>query len=216
MDEEPPLRLDSPAPPSARSGLPGRNVLLAGLAVALAGGLALGVLARPKLALPEPPKPMQPVTQSAQPRMQVLPAVEAPAPSGPPLEVLPPATAAARHNPPAEPVTILPARDVAAAEPEPRPQARPAFDCGAAEGPAEMAVCSDERLAAADRRLARAWSQALEAGAPEWELRRDQRAWLAARDDTAREAPDELAGLYDQRIRELREAAAEAAAWEPN
>lgn len=213
MDDEPPLRLDSPAPPSARGGLPDRNVLLAGLAVALAGGLALGVLARPKLALPEPPKPMRPV---AQPRMQVLPAVEAPAPAGPPLEVLPPATAAAGHAPSAEPVTILPARDVAAVEPEPRPRARPAFDCGTAEGPGEMAVCSDEQLAAADRRLARAWRQALAAGAPEWELRRDQRAWLAARDDTAREAPEELADLYEQRIRELRKAAAEAAAWEPN
>jgi uncharacterized protein len=61
------------------------------------------------------------------------------------------------------------------------------FDCARAEGPLERAICADERLAAADRRLARVYQATLgRAGERKDEVRRSQRAWLALRQRTCR------------------------------
>jgi uncharacterized protein len=98
--------------------------------------------------------------------------------------------------------TVAATGPIASPAPQP-PEIQASFDCAEALGEAEILVCSDPRLAAADRRMARALRAALDAGAPAWRLRRDQRDWLAARDAAAREAPGEVAGLYGQRIEEL-------------
>ncbi len=63
-------------------------------------------------------------------------------------------------------------------------------------------VCGDPQLAAADRRLNRAYREAIQAGVPERELRRAQDRWLGVREDAASD-PAALAAEYEHRIREL-------------
>jgi uncharacterized protein YecT (DUF1311 family) len=111
-------------------------------------------------------------------------------------------------NPPA------PASRVIVPDPPPRyatsaPQARPSFDCRYARSPSEQMVCDDPELAAADRRLARAYSRAIASGIPARELRAEQDDWLSIRDDAARHSSDAVASVYEQRIDELNELAAE-------
>jgi uncharacterized protein YecT (DUF1311 family) len=74
------------------------------------------------------------------------------------------------------------------------------FDCARAEGPLERAICADEGLAAADRRLARVYQATLDrAGDRKDEVRRDQRAWLGRRQGTCR-AGGALAGCIMESI----------------
>ena len=69
-------------------------------------------------------------------------------------------------------------------------------------------MCENPRLAAADRRLARAYREAADAGAPEWRLRQQQNRWLAARERAADEAPWAVTEVYEARIAELEDEAA--------
>ena len=64
-------------------------------------------------------------------------------------------------------------------------------------------ICVDPNLAAADRRLARAYREAIDAGIPERVLRRQQDAWLGARESAARYGPEDVARVYEARIAEL-------------
>ncbi|WP_395674523.1 lysozyme inhibitor LprI family protein [Phenylobacterium sp.] len=204
---KPPRRLD-------------RRLILGGVAGALVLGLGLGLLSRPQFVEPADRRPMQPVTPVP---VEVL----APAPQPMPkvagrLEVLPPdmarqAAAAPVVRAPAAPDTGEPVVARAPMGPPvglpeiiraPR-RASPSFDCGSARTQAEAMVCADPDLAAADRRLSRAYERAIDAGVPRRELRAEQDDWLAIREDAARRSPDAVASIYEQRTRELNDLAEE-------
>jgi uncharacterized protein YecT (DUF1311 family) len=65
---------------------------------------------------------------------------------------------------------------------------KPSFDCAKAASPAEQAICAEPDLAGADATLADLYRQAMAARrgdpAAAGALRREQRAWLAARDQS--------------------------------
>ena len=56
------------------------------------------------------------------------------------------------------------------------------FDCAKASRPVDRLICSDDRLADSDAKLALAYKKALAADANKDELRAAQRAWIAKRD----------------------------------
>ncbi|MFN3512877.1 MAG: hypothetical protein ACK41C_07530 [Phenylobacterium sp.] len=195
-----------------------RAAILAGSALGL--GLLFGLLARPELAVDRPPPaPMQPVAVadlSGQMEIEFNPPPAPPLPQdGGKLEVLPADMAAAApkapawsatYEPPPRPIPtpkldpVLPPQSA----PTPAPQAvRPSFECRFARTPAEVMVCRDAALAAADRRMARAFRRATDAGVPYAELRGEQDDWLAVREDAARRSRGAVASIYDQRIEEL-------------
>jgi hypothetical protein len=213
-----PQQLDR-RPPTAPRGprRPGKGVIAAGLAVALVLGVAGGLAMKPKLndqalgkqtqhrVVPLPREPsglgivvdrtVTAITQ--QPPLPVTPVgPQAPAPYPDPAVAAEPR---ARPRPPS-PVVVgsIPERNN-----PPVHVVRPAFDCRFARSMADRLVCVDPRLAAADRRMAQAYHHALDVGVPEEVLRRQQEAWLDARDQAAREGPEALADIYGQRIAEL-------------
>lgn len=154
-----------------------------------------------------------------------LPPPPEPPPVDAPLDVLPADMAAAA--PVAEPAADLPPLEALsppeqAEAPAPEPEVLPAsqhegpsFDCRRARSRAELMVCADPVLAEADRRLGAAYRAALAAGVPDWRLERQQRGWLRAREDAARDAPQAVSGVYEARIAELR-AQAGAPDWPPS
>ncbi|MDP1872665.1 lysozyme inhibitor LprI family protein [Phenylobacterium sp.] len=197
-----------------------------GLWIAGAAALALACVLAVGLALPgDPPDMAPPGAETLDIQVAERPAATAPpSMSGAPLDVLPQDMAeAAPHNPPPEPA---PQPDLAQA-PEAPPFAAadlrqpaslafsPSFDCRRARTPAERVVCADPVLAQADQQLAAAYEQALAAGIPDWRLERQQRRWLRAREDAAREAPAAVAEVYAARIAELEDQAALAPPEEP-
>jgi hypothetical protein len=106
-------------------------------------------------------------------------------------------------------VEVTDTRDVepAAYEDAPYPPrreyvARPSFNCRYARSRAEQMVCEDPRLAAYDRRLARAFRRAVDNGASYGRLRAQQDRWLAARERAA-VSPAAVGMVYQQRIDEL-------------
>jgi uncharacterized protein YecT (DUF1311 family) len=205
------LRLQPAGPPPTRR-MPRGLWIAAGGGLVLVGALALG------LALPgEPPDMAAPGAKTLDIQVAARPQPPAAPPPGTPLEVLPEAMAkAAPHNPPPEPP---PRPDVDLAQAPRAPEAAPwseddlrrpasmvppaTFDCRRARTPAERVVCADPALAQADQDLAAAYDQALAAGVPDWRLERQQRRWLRAREDAAREAPAAVAEVYAARIVEL-------------
>ena len=82
-------------------------------------------------------------------------------------------------------------------------RARPSFNCRYARTVSEQMVCADPYLAAADRRLARAYGQAIRRGIPEPELRRQQDIWLGVRESAARAGPEGVARAYAERTAQL-------------
>ena len=207
-----------------------KALILAGVAGACGLGLLLGVMARPDL-VGGRSEPMRAASVNADAAasdggMQIVvdkartpPPVE-PAASGP-LEVLP-ADMAAATAPSAIPaprgpvrVNLPPAPSAEAADrfqvpavveiPPPQAQSRPrpSFDCRYARSRSEEMVCGDPSLAEADRRLARAFRGATEAGVPYRQLRAEQDDWLSIREAAARRSPEAVASIYDQRIEEL-------------
>jgi uncharacterized protein YecT (DUF1311 family) len=126
------------------------------------------------------------------------------------LEVLPPGLAAAAPAPP-PPVQRAAAADVGedadATAPMPAPirmgDPTPAR-CAGAQSMAEDMVCEDASLAAADRRLNRAYRAALDSGAmPPGELRAEQQDWLSVREEAAHRSIRAVDSVYRQRIAEL-------------
>ena len=61
----------------------------------------------------------------------------------------------------------------------------------------------DPTIRNADRQMSRAYSSARAAGVPDWQLRRQQQRWEAARASAAREAPWAVHDVYLARIAEL-------------
>jgi uncharacterized protein YecT (DUF1311 family) len=210
-----------------------RKLLIGGVAGAVALGLVFGLWARPNFGEDgKAREPMRPVPQS----QAALP-IEVTAPVMPPvpkstgrMEVLPQDMARGAALPP---VTVVPSSRVIAVEPVPAPPpqervvapspvavspqprdasarvagAEPSFDCRYARSNAEQMVCGDPRLAAADRRLDRAFNRAVAAGVPARELRAEQDDWMQIREDAARRSPRAVASIYEQRIQELNELA---------
>lgn len=222
FDGEPPLTLErrDPAPAPRRIG---RKAMLGGVAVACVLGVGLGLAARPQLITDlMPHTPMQPAAP-AQPERQMdvvmaEPPPAVPPPPGPPLETLPPEMAgpplpASPPEPPlapiARPAPLAPLAPEAPWAPdapiarEPPGSERPSFDCRDAASLAEEMVCTDAVLAAADRHMARAYRRAERSGAPYEQLRADQDAWLAYREEAALRSPRAVASAYDRRIAEL-------------
>lgn len=226
----------APRPPEAP---PWRRPKVAAIvASACAVGLAFGLWAKPQFGDDgRSRQPMKPV--SAQPldgAMQIVvnPVKPAPATTTPSrLEVLPPdMVASAKAS--AEAIRTIAAPAVAAAAPEPAPRetvaldlppprlaeaprpapvVRPSFDCRLARTRAEEMVCQDPSLAAADRRLARAFRRATEAGVPYAPLRGEQDDWISIREAAARRSPEAVASIYDQRIEELEAMAQDGPDW---
>jgi uncharacterized protein YecT (DUF1311 family) len=89
----------------------------------------------------------------------------------------------------------------------PRTRANPSFNCRYARSLSEEMVCGDPELAAADRRLARAYNRAVAAGVPARALRAEQDDWLQIREQAARRSPRAVASIYEQRIDELNDLA---------
>ena len=204
--------VENPQSSSSLVNPPGRPalakpMLLAGVGAACVLGLALGLLARPQLAPDSRAEgSMKPVDQV---QIQIDRDEPLPAVTGGKLELLPAGTP--RAQAPVRPA-VQPINDIEPAAPsEPaRPVSRgPSFDCARSESAAEAMVCNDEALAAQDRTLATAWRRALDSGVPTWRLRRQQQSWLDAREEAARNSPEDVSDLYDQRIRELQDVAAE-------
>jgi uncharacterized protein YecT (DUF1311 family) len=112
------------------------------------------------------------------------------------------------------------AAEVAAAEaPEPEPAAEPPArkelaeagtprHCPGATTPADRAICGDAELEKLQRDLRRAYAAALDAHADRDVLRQRQLAWRDARNDVS--DPHRLAALYNERIRRLNAATADA------
>jgi len=80
---------------------------------------------------------------------------------------------------------------------------RPSFDCGGGLTRAQQVVCGDPRLAAADRRMSRAYAEALAVGGSGEELAAEQSDWLEIREDAARYSNRAVLNIYEQRTREL-------------
>lgn len=177
------------------------QMIVRGVAVALALGLVGGLVMRPNL--DDQPPAKQTVTRKAEiPREpENLEIVVAP----PPQPVIPLQPAIAEPLAPAprtaDGVVMRPYSDVT--RPAPVRRARPSFNCRFARSQSERMVCVDPRLAAADRRLARAYREAVDAGVPERVLRRQQDIWLGARESAARYGPEDVARVYEARIAEL-------------
>lgn len=75
----------------------------------------------------------------------------------------------------------------------------------ASPDPGEALACGDPALTAAQRRLNRAYAEAVAAGVSPDTLERQQHRWLAARAAAAREAPWAVREVYQARIAELQD-----------
>jgi uncharacterized protein YecT (DUF1311 family) len=89
-----------------------------------------------------------------------------------------------------------------------QPEVAPARPCAAAPTPADRTICAHPRLQTLQRSLRRAYAEALQVHQDRALLRQHQLAWRETRNDVA--APDRLARLYDDRIRRLHAATADA------
>jgi uncharacterized protein YecT (DUF1311 family) len=86
-----------------------------------------------------------------------------------------------------------------------RAATHPPDRCARVASPAERVLCANPDLEAADARLRRAYSQALEVGVDPIRLAREQASWRQARDSAT--TRDAMARVYARRIEELEQAA---------
>jgi uncharacterized protein YecT (DUF1311 family) len=188
-----------------------------GFAAGAAAGLALGWWvggvtrqAPPQPATP-PPAPVQiaalapqaaPVAAPAAPAAEPEPAPEAP-PEASEAPVLSLDAEDVSHDAVAQ--AVEPPPPVETVAPEPAVVADP---CAAEPTPADRTICGDRELRRLQRRLQRAYAEALSAHEEKALLRQRQLAWREARNDVA--DPGRLARLYERRIEKLNSATAEA------
>jgi hypothetical protein len=171
------------------------------IVVCLGVSLGFGVLAVRNLSKPEPP-PLYAMSSLTVPVEIAAPApTPEPGPAFAPLEVLPDEMARAAA---ARPV-IQTAAPIAS---EPPRRADPGFSCRRPDTPTARLVCGDTELTRLHRGMARAFDEAVATGVPYDSLRLDQDDWLRVREDAARYEPDGVAGMYRQRIAELKDMAA--------
>lgn len=214
------LTLDRPVPPSpaGRRGLPAATFAAGALL-----GASLGAWGATAMRAPDPPSPelaefraelaAVPTAGSArapeavQPEATTLPVVSTPAA---PREALPAsgpsATSAVARPPPG-----ATAETTADAGRSPAPiaaEARADEDCARQATPADRVICEEPELQDLQRALRRAYAVALTAHEERGLLRERQLAWREARNGVT--DPVRLTALYQQRIRRLEAATAEA------
>jgi len=136
-----------------------------------------------------------------------------PAPETPPEVTAEPAPPELAEGPAPSPDSADVARDATAEVVEPRrpPVVRttaPSDGCAAAPTPADRTICGDRKLQRLQRELREAYAEALDAHEERDLLRQRQLAWREARNTVS--DPARLARLYEQRIRKLNAATAEA------
>ncbi|MET0272102.1 MAG: hypothetical protein ABW360_03845 [Phenylobacterium sp.] len=197
-------RFTAPRAPRSR----GRAGAILGAALLLALGGGAGWFARDVLSPAAAPaiESLQVAAVTPAPPLQpAAPAAPEPAPEPLP-DVLPLEVAAEPEVPPA---------DVAAvAEAPPEPAEPPhvaeaeAGACASAPTPADREICGDPQLRRLQAELREAYAKALAAHEERDLLRQRQLAWREARNDITE--PGRLAALYEQRIRRLNAATAEA------
>jgi uncharacterized protein YecT (DUF1311 family) len=154
-----------------------------------------------------PPEPVTPLNPTLPTTPQTAPMDGyTPQPIPQPRVTVPPPVRTSQA--PAQPRTggpVMRPYEEAVRRPTPRVAARPSFNCRYARTPSERMVCVDPQLAAADRRLAQAYNQAIASGVPERVLRRQQDEWLGAREAAARYGPEDVSRVYEARISELQQ-----------
>lgn len=162
-------------------------------------GTKIEMAAAPEMSTPTlaPSKPVQQDRARSAPRASPPVVHLAQAAEPPPRFVDPEVSSNASASLPA-PAPVAPP----VAQPAPAPT-RPSFDCQGAQTRAQQMICSDPRLAAADRRLSQAYAAALAASGSEDELRSEQADWLEIREDAARYSNRAVLNIYEQRTREL-------------
>lgn len=214
------LRLDRPEPVSARKPRKFRRPPGVGFAAGIVVGAAVGWWAAGTL------QPPPPATPSAAP-LQVAALEPPPAPATLPVAVATaePVPAPTPETPPEPTGGPLPPdlpegpqlSPDAADEPVDTPVPAPAVvqtatgatgACAAEATPADRKICGDPELRRLQRELRQAYAEALEAHEDRDLLRQRQLAWADARNTVTE--PDRLAQLYEQRIRKLNAATAEA------
>lgn len=227
------LRLPAAGPERPRA--PRRHFLrdVAGFAVGITLGIGLGWwggrIARDVLSLPAAPaaapirtaalapRPAPALAPQAPSAAEPPPAPETPADPavGPPPNAQEPAantdsTAIEPPPPPPAPRNADPVRiaETAQSAPDRSTPAVVVKGCAAEATPADREICGDPELRRLQRELQRAYAQALDAHQDRALLRQRQLAWRDARNAVA--DPDRLARLYEQRIRKLNAATAEA------
>lgn len=102
----------------------------------------------------------------------------------------------------------IPTPVVEAALPPPPPPPVEETACAHEPTPADRAICANDDLQKLQRDLRQAYAKALDAHADRATLRQRQLAWRDARDQVG--DPDELAALYEARIRKLNTATTQA------
>jgi uncharacterized protein YecT (DUF1311 family) len=227
---EPPLEIARPSdaidngPPPERQRKIGFRT---GIAVGVVGGLALGLgvaeitfqpnapAATPPIATLLAPQPAV-VTAPAPPaQLQVVadtapapPAAAEAAPEAPPTEVAenaaPPTDAVAT----AKEILAPPAEEEKAPVEPPVKTLAVSKACAGQPTPADRIICDDPDLQKLQRELRQAYARALDAHEDRALLREHQLAWADARDSVT--DPVKLARLYEQRIRKLDAATADA------
>lgn len=224
------LRLDRRAEaPPPRAQRPRRALPISvGFLMGAIGGLGLGwvvsgrvdpmtLLHTPSAAIAAAPAKLD---------VSVAAAEAPPAPAAAPLDVLPADTVPPEALAAAAPTPETVAAEAPVAElTAPPPQAAPgpaevvkavdtsataADGCASRGTPADRAICEDPALQKLQTRLQQAYAEALDAHEDRATLRQRQLAWRDARNDVA--DPERLARLYEQRIRKLEAATAEARA----
>ena len=221
---DPGLRLRPAEPEIPRAPRRSRLPVVAGFALSLAVGVGLGwwgggiVREAPSPAAPPirtaalapAPLPAPTAPSAAEPAPESAPETPPDAAIGPPSpsnaqELARDADGRAPESPPAPPATDA----VAAAAPAPdRPAPVVANGCATEPTPADREICGDPQLRLLQRGLQRAYAAALEAHEDRALLRQRQLAWRDARNTVS--DPARLARLYQQRIRKLNAATAEA------
>jgi len=217
-DGEPPLRLgeapppieDTPPPPARVRQRWGHWATLC-FALGLGGGVAAGWWAadggqwqRP--ALPPAPAAAPPAPRAPRAPLPVTVAEAAPvmiptAPAAPPAEAVQAEAASTAPETPAAPE--------AKADPAPRPsEVAAASACKAEPTPADRAICDAPALRDLQAQLRQSYAAALEAHEDKALLRQRELAWRDARNTVS--DPEALAGLYRQRIAQLKAATLDA------
>jgi len=218
-----PEALESLRPRRVRAGVAVGAGFAMGAAAGIAAGIAAGWFA---WALPHEaasPAPVRVASQAHPARpapaaldVKVADASPAAEPTTPSETVAStptaPPEAAPAAEPSAPPTVLAEAADTAAApaaDAEPAPTLA-AAGCATAPTPADREICADPALLRLQRELRRAYAQALDAHQDRALLRAHQLQWREARNSVS--DPDRLARLYEQRIRKLHDATADARA----
>ncbi|HEX3363748.1 hypothetical protein [Phenylobacterium sp.] len=234
-DEAPSARVEAPRmapPPVARPPSPHRPGLrlVIGFALGIAVGTALGfwVGDMPRDTPPRPapaaapvqtaalapapppvPEPSAPIAAEPAPEASANPAAAQPASPSSAQDVAGDANSRVTEPLPPALATEEAAKSAPIVQPAPeRPAATAASGCAREPTPADRVICGDPKLRRLQGDLRQAYAEALAAHEDRTLLRERQLAWRDARNTVS--DPTRLAQLYEERIRKLNAATAEA------